>query len=149
MGRVGGDDLRRVSAALLGSNARRGRLKTRVEDFMDAPGIRWGFQFRDFQFFSCCVCEIADCKYFENYQHKTEPGCGFHEWLDPLMCARSTTIIPGLLKRINAFERTKSDLVTEEFHDHQSCGVNFTKDLKHIKMLAMVILLFVFVLLFK
>nr|GMC84882.1 zinc finger, GRF-type [Ipomoea batatas] len=27
--------------------------------------------------------------------------CGFFEWADPPMCERSTSIIPGLLKRIN------------------------------------------------
>ncbi|XP_031096399.1 uncharacterized protein LOC116000450 [Ipomoea triloba] len=28
-------------------------------------------------------------------------GCGFIQWFDPLMCKRSTRIIPGLLKRLN------------------------------------------------
>lgn len=31
-------------------------------------------------------------------------NCGFFEWFDPPMCARSKKIIPGLLKRINRNE---------------------------------------------
>ncbi|KAM7508453.1 hypothetical protein LguiA_018906 [Lonicera macranthoides] len=28
-------------------------------------------------------------------------GCSYFQWIDPPMCARSTHIIPGLLRRVN------------------------------------------------
>ncbi|CAH9148190.1 unnamed protein product, partial [Cuscuta epithymum] len=31
-------------------------------------------------------------------------GCGMMEWFDPPMCKRSQKIIPGLLKKMNAYE---------------------------------------------
>ena len=77
------------------------------------------------------------------------PGCGFHEWLDPPMCPRSTMIIPGLLKRINAFERTMPESVAEELHDHQPTAVKESKDLRQIKLMIWLVLFIVVVLLFK
>ncbi|CAI9269816.1 unnamed protein product [Lactuca saligna] len=37
--------------------------------------------------------------------------CGFIGWVDPPMCARSKTIIPGLLRNINTLEERCNGLV--------------------------------------
>ncbi|CAI9283648.1 unnamed protein product [Lactuca saligna] len=37
--------------------------------------------------------------------------CGFIRWVDPPMCARSKTIIPGLLRNINTLEERCNRLV--------------------------------------
>ncbi|CAH1437870.1 unnamed protein product [Lactuca virosa] len=38
--------------------------------------------------------------------------CGFIGWLDPLMCARSKAIIPGLLRNLNSVQERCNELVT-------------------------------------
>ncbi|PWA38043.1 hypothetical protein CTI12_AA583370 [Artemisia annua] len=45
----------------------------------------------------------------------TGSNCPFLGWLDPPMCPRSVDIIPGLLRRINAFRG-----VVEELEEQRS-----------------------------
>ncbi|CAA0813367.1 Unknown protein [Striga hermonthica] len=40
-------------------------------------------------------------------------GCNFFSWVDPPTSDRSQTIIPGLLKKMNALERVKENLKFE------------------------------------
>ena len=65
------------------------------------------------------------------------------------MCSRSKAIIPRLLKRINAFDRTMSKSITEEFRDTERRAINESTDLKHIKLMLCVVLVIVFVLLVR
>ncbi|CAH1448084.1 unnamed protein product [Lactuca virosa] len=37
--------------------------------------------------------------------------CGFIGWLDPLMCARSKAIIPGLLRHLNSVQERCNELL--------------------------------------
>ena len=65
------------------------------------------------------------------------------------MCSRSKAIIPGLLKRINAFDGTMSESITEEIRDTERRAINASTDLKHIKLMLCVVLVIVFVLLVR
>ena len=80
-----------------------------------------------------------------------EDGCGFFRWIDPPMCARSKTIIPGLLRKIRELER-RLEVAEEEdsryeqwgsVDDGTRMGWGFFKFLKPLCIFLSVIILFV------
>ena len=45
---------------------------------------------------------------------RDEKGCNYFEWYDPIMCQRSTALIPGLLRSMNAKDATIEKLRARE-----------------------------------
>ena len=44
------------------------------------------------------------CKKYYEFVFFLKDGCGYWGWIDDEMCAQSTMIIPGLLRKINGME---------------------------------------------
>ncbi|KAK6138847.1 hypothetical protein DH2020_027412 [Rehmannia glutinosa] len=48
---------------------------------------------------------------FQSCRDYDKGGCKFFSWEDPPMCSRAKAIIPGLLRKINAFEAENKGLL--------------------------------------
>lgn len=70
---------------------------------------------------------------------------GAFEWIDPPMCERSASIIPGLLRRINNYERVEQENAKKLLDANESIKSSRVRE----KVMWVVIVVLIAAILFK